>query len=87
MPRILCFPGKLVQRALRRSLDVQCAHSKDGEFDWFEISRPLDSAGSTDWTLEAGQTVGNDAYDSFLTGIVTEEGDQMRYLELKLGDQ
>jgi hypothetical protein len=68
------------------TIDVQGAHKGDGEFDWFEISRPLDSGDANDWALKTGQTVGNHPRDSFLVGIVLEQGEYMRYLQLKLAD-
>lgn len=69
------------------TIDVQGAHTSDGEFNWFEISRLLDSGDANDWTLKPGQTVGHHPCDSFLVGIVLEQGEFMRYLELKLADQ
>ncbi len=69
------------------TVDVQGAESSDGEFDWFEIARPLDSGDANDWALKPGQTVGNHPRDSFLVGVVMEQGDYMRYLQLKLGEE
>jgi len=68
------------------TIDVQAAFNNDGEFYWFEIRRPLDSGDSYDWNFEPGQRIGNNPYDSFLIGIVLEEGEFMRYLQLVLGE-
>ena len=68
------------------TIDVESASSQDGEYTWIEFSRPLDSGDPNDWALETGQTIGNNPDDSFMVGIVLEEGDFMRYLQLTLGE-
>lgn len=68
------------------TIDVQAAVSDDAGFYWFEIKRLLNTGDSYDWDLEPGQKVGNNPLDSFLIGIVLEEGEYMRYLQLVLGE-
>jgi hypothetical protein len=68
------------------TIDLQGVVSEDSGFYWFEIVRPLTTEDGYDWDLEPGQTVGNNPYDSFLIGIVLEEGEFMRYLRLNLGE-
>lgn len=68
------------------TIDVQAAKSMESEYYWFEIKRPLNSGDSYDWALEPGQVVGNNPYDSFLIGVVLNEGEFMRNLQLFLGE-
>ena len=68
------------------TVDAEAATIEDGDYYWVEFSRPLNSGDSNDWVLEPGQTIGNNPYDSFLIGIVLEEGDFTRYLQLTLGE-
>lgn len=69
------------------AINVEAANSREDDFYWFEIKRPLQSGDGNDWSLAPGQTVGGNPYDSFLIGIVMEEGDYMRSLQLELGEE
>jgi len=68
------------------TFDVQAAYSEDGEFFWFELSKPLDSGDRYDWALEPGQRIGDNPYDAFLSGIELAEGAFFRNLQLQLGE-
>jgi len=68
------------------TVDVEVAIGEDEEYYWFEFRRPLNSGDPNDWALEPGQTIGNNPDDSFMVGIVLEEGDFLRYLQLTLGE-
>jgi hypothetical protein len=68
------------------TFDVQAAYSEDGEFYWFELSKPLDSGDRYDWALESGQRIGDNPYDAFLSGVELEKGAFFRNLQLHLGE-
>ena len=68
------------------TIDVEGAVSQEEEFFWFEFSRPLNSGDPIDWAFEPGQTLGNNPYDNFLIGVLLDEGNFMRYLQLTLGE-
>jgi hypothetical protein len=68
------------------TIDVNGAVREDDGFYWFEIKRPLNTGDSYDWDLNPGQTVGNNPHDSFLIGIVLDEGEFMRYIQLILDE-
>lgn len=67
------------------TVDGEGASTQDTTYYWFEIKRPLDSGDAYDWSWQPGQTYGNNPLDSILAGIVLEEGEYMRYLQLGVG--
>jgi len=67
------------------TVDGEGAYSQDGEYHWFEIKRPLNSGDVHDWIWETARTYGSNPHDSVLIGIVLEEGEYMRNLQLEMG--
>jgi hypothetical protein len=68
------------------TIDGQGAYREDSDFYWFELTRSLNSGDSYDWIWEPGRKYGNNPYDSVLIGVVLEEGEYMRYLQLEVGE-
>ena len=73
-------------------MDTRANSTQTDQYDWYELSKPLDSGDSHDWSWKAGEKVGSDITGGLMIGswgtLPAGAGDAYlcRYIQFQLGE-